>query len=405
MSVHSRTLFASLALSCSILPGCADDVPPPPTTTPAVTYVTLETRPVTLTRELPGRTSAYVMAEVRPQVTGIVQERLFEEGALVTEGQPLYQLDDATYRAAWNSAKASLARAQATVEVARLNAERAQELIKVDAISRQAYDDAMAALRQAEADVGVAEAQVTSTAVELRYARISSPIDGRIGKSTVTRGALVTADQAQPLTTVQQLDPIYVDLNQSSSELLELRRELANNTVRRAEGVPVAILLEDGTEYEYEGELTFSDVAVDPMTGSYALRTIVPNPDQLLMPGMYVRALISNAILDEGLLVPQQGIARDPKGNASAMVINGDNEVEQRTVNLRRAVGDDWLVSDGLSAGDRVIVEGLQKIRPGIQVQGSEVALNDRDLEPDDSGVFEPDAAAAPSAAADSNRR
>lgn len=405
MSVPSRLLFASFALSLLILAGCAEDPPPPQQPTPAVTYVTLATRPVTLTRELPGRTSAYVVAEVRPQVTGIVQERLFDEGALVAEDQPLYQLDDATYRAAWNSAKATLARAQATVEVARLNAERAQELIKVDAISQQAYDDATAALRQAEADVGVAEAQVASTAVELRYARISSPIDGRIGKSTVTRGALVTADQAQPLTTVQQLDPIYVDLNQSSSELLELRRELANNTVRRAEGVPVTILLEDGTEYEYEGELTFSDVAVDPMTGSYALRTVVPNPDQLLMPGMYVRAVISNAILDEGLLVPQQGIARDPKGNASAMVINGDNEVEQRTVRLRRAVGDDWLVGDGLSAGDRVIVEGLQKIRPGMQVQGSEVALNDEDLEPDGSGVFESDAAAAPSAAVDSNRR
>lgn len=405
MSVPSRLLFASFALSSLILAGCAEDPPPQQQPTPAVTYVTLATRPVTLTRELPGRTSAYVVAEVRPQVTGIVQERLFEEGALVAEGQPLYQLDDATYRAAWNSAKATLARAQATVEVARLNAERAQELIKVDAISQQAYDDATAALRQAEADVGVAEAQVASTAVELRYARISSPIDGRIGKSTVTRGALVTADQAQPLTTVQQLDPIYVDLNQSSSELLELRRELASNTVRRAEGVPVTILLEDGTEYEYEGELTFSDVAVDPMTGSYAMRTVVPNPDQLLMPGMYVRAVISNAILDEGLLVPQQGIARDAKGNASAMVINGDNEVEQRTVSLRRAVGDDWLVGDGLSAGDRVIVEGLQKIRPGMQVQGSEVALNDEDLEPDGSGVFESDAAAAPSAAVDSNRR
>lgn len=400
MFVSLRPAIVSLALSSCLLAACGESTPPEQAPPPAVNYVTLETRPVTLTRELPGRTSAYVVAEVRPQVTGIVEERLFDEGALVTEGQPLYQLDDATYRAAWNSAKASLARARATVEVARLSAERADELIKVDAISKQEYDDATAGLQQAEADVGVAEAQVASTAVQLRYARISSPIDGRIGKSTVTRGALVTADQAQALTTVQQLDPIYVDLNQSSSELLELRRDLANKMVRRAEGVPVTILLEDGTEYEYEGELTFADVAVDPMTGSYALRAVVPNPDHLLMSGMYVRAVISNAVLDEGLLVPQQAIARDPRGNASAMVLADDDTVEQRPVTLRRAVDDDWLVSAGLRAGDRVIVEGLQKIQPGMQVRGTEVALQDEDLERGTPRAFEPDAPAASSTAA-----
>lgn len=396
-------MIAPLLISIVLVAACAEDAPPPQPPAPAVNYVTLTTRPVTLTRELPGRTSAYVVAEVRPQVTGIVVERLFEEGAAVTEGQPLYQLDDATYRAAWNSAKATLARAKATVEVARLNAGRAEELIKDAAISKQDYDNATAALLQAEADVGVAEAQVASTAVELRYARISSPIDGRIGKSTVTRGALVTADQAQALTTVQQLDPIYVDLNQSSSELLELRRELASNMVRRAEGVPVTILLEDGSEYEYEGELTFADVAVDPMTGSYALRAVVPNPDHLLMPGMYVRAIISNAVLDDGLLVPQQAVSRDPMGNASAMVLTDDDKVEQRGVTVRRAVGDAWLVSDGLGAGDRVIVEGLQKIQPGMQVQAHEVALNDEGPEPGSPRVFEPDAGAPSSAAADAH--
>ena len=403
-----RPFIASLGLSSLLLAACSEESPSQQAPAPAVNYVTLETRPVTLTRELPGRTSAYVVAEVRPQVTGIVEQRLFDEGAPVAEGQPLYQLDDATYRAAWNSAKATLARAQATVEVARLNAERADELIKVNAISKQEYDDATAALRQAEADVGVAEAQVASTAVELRYARISSPIDGRIGKSSVTRGALVTADQAEPLTTVQQLDPIYVDLNQSSSELLELRRDLASNMVRRAEGVPVTILLEDGSEYEYEGELTFADVAVDPMTGSYALRAVVPNPDHLLMPGMYVRAIISNAVLDEGLLVPQQGIARDPMGNASAMVLTGEDKVEQRGVTVTRAVGADWLVSDGLSAGDRVIVEGLQKIQPGMQVQATEVAQHDENLERGSPRIFAPDAPAdtpaTSSAAIDADR-
>lgn len=405
MSVISRPLIASLVLWSGLLTGCGEDAPSqPPPPPPAVNFVTLESRSVTLTRQLPGRTSAYVVAEVRPQVTGIVEERLFDEGALVTEGQPLYQLDDATYRAAWNSAKATLARANAAVEVARLNAERAEELIKVDAISKQAYDELKAALQQAEADIGVAEAQVASTAVELRYARISSPIDGRIGKSAVTRGALVTADQAQPLTTVQQLDPIYVDLNQSSSELLELRRDLAGKMVRRTEGVPVIILLEDGSEYEYEGELTFADVAVDPMTGSYALRAVVPNPDHLLMPGMYVRAVISNAVLDEGLLVPQQGIARDPMGNASAMVLTEDGTVEQRAVTLRRAVGSDWLVKDGLRAGDRVIVEGLQMIQPGMQVEGTEVALQDDDRTPGDPRTLEADAPAASSAAVDPDR-
>ena len=396
-------LMAPLLSSSLLLAACGEEGPPPEMPTPAVNYVTLEAQPVTLTRQLPGRTSAYVVAEVRPQVTGIIEERLFDEGALVEEGQPLYQLDDSTYRAAWNSARASLERARAAVEVARLSAERAGELIKVDAISRQEYDDATARLAQAEADVAVAEAQVESTAVELAYARISSPIDGRIGKSAFTRGALVTADQSQPLTTVQQLDPIYVDVNQSASELLELRRQLAEKLVRRTEGVPITVLLEDGTEYEHGGELTFADVAVDPMTGSYALRAVVPNPDHLLMPGMYVRAVISNAVLEDGLLVPQQGIARDPRGNASAMVLTDDDKVEQRAVTVRRAIGDDWLVESGLRAGDRVIVEGLQKIQPGMQVQGTEVALNDEDVETRSPKAFDPDAPAASSVGAGSH--
>ncbi len=355
--------------------------------TPEVTVVTLQSSPVTLTRELPGRTSAFVVAEVRPQVTGIIKERLFEEGSLVKEGEPLYQLDDAAYRAAWNSARASLARAQASVAVAGLNAERAQELLKFDAVSKQEYDNAMAALQQAEADVGVAKAQVASAAVQLEYARITSPIDGQIGKSTVTRGALVTADQAAALSIVQQLDPIYVDLTQSSSEMLSLRRELAGGTLRKAEGVPVTILLEDGTRYDHDGELTFADVAVDPSTGSFSLRTVVPNPDHLLMPGMYVRAVISNAVIDDGLLVPQQAIARDPTGNTSAMVLTDDSTVEQRDVTVSRTVGSDWLVSDGLSDGDRVIIEGLQKIQPGMQVNATERSRTGTDSQQDETAA------------------
>jgi len=344
---------------------------------PNVTVVTLKTQPVTLTRELPGRTKAYVVAEVRPQVTGIVKERLFTEGSLVAAGQSLYQLDDATYRADYNSAKAQLERAMASVDLARFNAERAEKLITSKAISEQDLKRARAELRQAEADVGVAKSRVDAAEVELNYARITSPIDGRIGKSTVTRGALVTADQANPLATVQQLDPIYVDLTRSANELLNLRRELSSGSARATEGVPVTIILEDGTTYAHQGQLAFSDVAVDPMTGSYALRIVVPNPDHLLMPGMYVRATVSNAVLERGLLVPQRGISRNAKGEASAMVVNSDNTVEQRAVQVSRTIGDQWLVSSGLVEGDRVVISGLQRIRPGVQVAATEAESAD----------------------------
>jgi len=371
MTLLLRPLTALLPLLLFV--ACNGQQASPPQFPPAaVTVITLQAQPVTLTRELPGRTNAYVIAEIRPQVTGLVKERLFTEGSAVKEGQPLYQLDDATYRADWNSAKASLARAQATAEVSKLNAERAEELIETHAISQQDYDNAMATKRQAEAEVGVAEAEVASAAVKLAYARITSPIDGRIGKSAVTQGALVTADQDEPLTTVQQLDPIYVDLTRSASELLQLRRALTSGAVRTLDHVPVTIILEDGSRYAHEGELTFSDVAVDPMTGSFALRVVVPNPDQLLMPGMYVRAVLRNAVVERGLLVPQQGIARDAKGDASALVVNADGMVERRAVEVSRTIGDQWLVKSGLAEGDRVIVQGLQKVQPGMPVQVTE---------------------------------
>ena len=372
MTAFFRSLITPLLLVV-VLVACEKQQAPSPQKLPiAVTVVTLKTEPVTLSRQLPGRTNPYVVAEVRPQVTGIVKERLFTEGSLVKAGQALYQLDDATYRASYNSAKALLARAEASVEIALFNADRAEELIKTNAVSKQALLNALAEKRQAEADAGVAQAQVASAQVKLSYARITSPIDGRIGKSTVTRGALVTADQVTPLATVQQLDPIYVDLTRSANELLELRRELSSGNARKTTGIPVTITFEDGTRYENEGELTFTDVAVDPMTGSYALRVVVPNPDSLLMPGMYVRAIVSNAVLDSGLLVPQKGISRDTKGNARAMVVNRDGIVEQRAVQVSRTVSDQWLVNGGLVEGDRVIVEGLQKVRPGTQVTVTE---------------------------------
>jgi membrane fusion protein (multidrug efflux system) len=372
MTVYLRP-FITLPLLVFLLVACEKQQAPSPQGPPAaVTVVTLKTEPVTLSRQLPGRTNPFVVAEVRPQVTGIVKERLFSEGSLVKAGQALYQLDDATYRASYNSAKALLARAEASVEIARFNADRAEELIKTNAVSKQDLLNAQAEKRQAEADVGVAQAHVASVQVKLSYARITSPIDGRIGKSTVTRGALVTADQVSPLTTVQQLDPIYVDLTRSANELLELRRELSSGVARRTTGIPVTILFEDSSPYEHEGELTFTDVAVDPRTGSYALRVVVPNPDNLLMPGMYVRAIVSNAVLDRGLLVPQRGIGRDAKGNARAMVVNRDGTVEQRAVQVSRTVSDHWLVNGGLNEGDRVIVEGLQKVRPGMTVTVTE---------------------------------
>lgn len=339
---------------------------------PAVTVVTLKSETVTLTRELPGRTTPYLVAEVRPQVSGIVERQLFSEGKMVKAGQPLYQLDDETYRADSNSAKASLARAQAKLEAARLTAKRASELVKANAVSKQEAEDATAALRQAEADVKVAQAAVDGAEVVLKRARISAPIQGRIGKSSVTQGALVTANQTAPLATIQQLDPIYVDLTQSSSEILQIRKEVAAGSLASTTHLPVTILLEDGTEYAQRGRLAFSEVTVDPSTGGTAIRVIVPNPNDLLLPGMYVRAVVSTGRRDHALLAPQQGVTRDPKGNASALIVNADSKVEARKIKVSGTVGDKWLVEEGLAAGDRLIVEGVMKVKPGMPVQAAE---------------------------------
>ena len=339
---------------------------------PEVGVVTLKAQTVTLTRELPGRTNPYLVAEVRPQATGIVKERLFTEGGSVKAGQPLYQLDDALYRAEVAAAKASLARAQATRDTAALNARRSAELVKIDAVSRQDDEVAQAALKQAEADVAATKAALDRAEINLAYARISSPISGRIGKSAVTPGALVTANQAAALATVQALDPIYVDVTQSSSELLELRKQLAAGRLKAARDLPVEIVLEDGTRHRQPGKLAFSEATVDPDTGSYTLRVVVPNPDQVLLPGIYVRAIIGGGVREGAIVVPQRGIARDPKGNASAMLLNAEGKVEARPVKVSRTLGDQWLVEEGLAAGDRVIVEGLQKIAPGMPAKVAE---------------------------------
>lgn len=376
MSPRKSATVAVFALGV-LLGGCGEPesaAPPQGMAPPEVTVVALEPQDVVLTRELPGRTTPFLVAEVRPQASGIVQRRIFTEGTVVKAGQPLYQLDDASYRAELASAKAAVARAQATLNSAQLNARRTAELAKIDAVSRQDNENAIAALAQAKADLQSSQAAVRSAEIVLGYARINSPITGRIGKSSVTQGALVTANQPVALATVQQLDPIYVDLTQSASELLQLRRELAAGTLNETRDVPVAILLEDGSRYPQDGKLTFADVTVDPATGSFLLRVLVPNPDHLLLPGMYVRAVVSVGERPDAILVPQQGVTRDPKGNATAMVVGADGKVELRTVQTSRTIGDRWLVDAGLAAGDRVIVEGLQRVQPGAQVQATEAA-------------------------------
>jgi membrane fusion protein (multidrug efflux system) len=363
--------LATLLAACGQAVSSPQPASMPP---PEVTVATLRAEPVLLTRELPGRTRPYQVAEVRPQVSGLVKSLLFTEGGRVQAGEPLYQIDDAAYRAEADRAQAALVKAEATLKAARTTANRFAQLARVNAVSQQENDDAQAALSQAEAEVGVAKAALASAKVQLGHARLSAPIAGRIGRSSVTRGALVTANQPEPLATVQQLDPIYVDVTQSSSELLQLRRALAAGALEPARDVPVRIVLEDGTPYEHAGRLAFSELTVDPGTGSFALRVVVDNPDHVLLPGMYVRAVVGTAERAEAVLVPQQAITRDPKGDATALVVEPDGKVAARPVRVSRTVGDRWLVEEGLASGDRVIVEGLQKVRPGMTVAPVEAA-------------------------------
>ena len=375
---HSFRLAAvlaavSLLAACGSGSGGAPGGMPGGGAPPQVTVVTLKAEPVTLTREFPGRTNAYLVAEVRPQVSGIVKQRLFTEGAMVKAGQPLYELDDAIYRAQYNSAQASLQKAQATLQAARLAADRSRDLVKIDAVSAQDNDNAIAAFGQAQADVAAGQAAVTNSAVNLAYSHIVAPISGRIGKSAVTQGALVTADQATAMATIQQLDPIYVDVNQASSEWLHLKQEIDSGRAQSGGAdSPAKIVLADGRAYEHEGKLQFADVTVDPTTGDFLLRAIVPNPNGVLLPGMYVRALLNEGVLPHGVLAPQQGITHDPKGNASAWIVNKDGKVEPRIVQATRTVGNQWLIDEGLVAGDRLIVEGVQKVQPGMAVKAVE---------------------------------
>lgn len=345
----------------------------------AVDVVTLHTMPLQLTSELTGRSAPLRVAEVRPQVSGIILKRLFTEGSDVKAGQLLYQIDPAVYQASVASAKANLAKAQANEQSARLKAKRYAELVKVKAISSQEYDDADAAWKQQLAEIGAAKAAVQSANINLAYTRITAPISGRIGKSAVTEGALVTAQQADSLTSIQQLDPMYVDVRQSTADLLRLKRQVAAGklTQGQQDGAKVRFQLEDGSSYSEEGSLQFSDVTVDETTGMVTLRVIVPNPHQLLLPGMFMRATLQEGERAEGLLVPQTAVTRTPKGGATVMVVTAGNKVELREVQLSRIVGSDWVVESGLKTGERVIVAGLQKVKPGVVVAPTEQAATE----------------------------
>lgn len=329
---------------------------------------TLSAQNVTLTRELPGRTKATLSSEIRPQVGGIIQARFFEEGAFVKKDALLYQIDPSSYQAAFEEAKATLQNAEALVESTRLKSERYADLVKIDGVSKQDMEDAKASYLQAVASVEAKKAALQTARINLEYTKIKAPISGRIGTSSVTVGALVTANQTTALATIRTLDPIYVDLTQSSTQLLKLRALLEQQGIKQG-STKLALKLEDGSMYKQNGTLQFQEIAVDESTGSVTLRATFPNPDGVLLPGMYVRTLVDEAVNSAAILVPQQAIQRDPKGNATALIVTTDNKVEKRVVVTERSIGDTWLVNSGLNAGERVIVEGVNKVRVGDVVR------------------------------------
>lgn len=364
--------LAILALAVLATTGCDDKKQangPRPSGPVEVVAITVEPGRVALTTELPGRTTAFRIAEVRPQVNGIVLKRLFQEGSEVKAGQQLYQIDPATYQAAVNSAQADLVKARASLKSVEAKASRYQDLVQINAVSRQDYDDAIASLDQAKAQIQVAEAAVQTARINLGYTKVFAPISGRIGKSSVTEGALVTANQATSLATITQLDPIFVDVSQSSSELLRLRRTMATGGTEAA-AAPVTLTL-DGTSQPYDlpGRLEFSEVTVDQTTGAVQLRAVFPNPRHDLYPGLFVRARIEQGVKDQAIQIPQKALVRGADGSASVWVIGPDNKVAPRPVKASQAVGDTWIVESGLAAGDQVVTEGLQKIRPGAEVR------------------------------------
>lgn len=339
-----------------------------------VGVVTLRGRPVTLSSELTGRVNATMTSDVRPQVDGIIKQRLFTEGAEVKAGQVLYQIDPASYQASYDQAAAQLKNAQATVQSTQLKSQRYAALVKENGVSQQDADDAKAAYQAAVASVAQYQAALETARINLAYTQVRAPIAGRIGISSVTPGALVTASQSDALATIRALDPIYVDLTQSSAQLLKLRRQQA--ALQRGAVTPVAIKLEDGTPYAHAGKLELTEVAVDEATGSVTLRAVFPNPEHELLPGMYVHATVDNGVDPKAILAPQQGITRNAKGEATALVVDEQNKVAQRTVSAERVVGSNWLIGSGLNEGDRLIVEGTSKVTIGAAVKPVEVSVD-----------------------------
>ncbi len=370
MLKSNKAFGLGLLATAALLAACAKDAggPPPP---PEVTVITLQPRAISITDQLPGRTTAFRVAEVRPQVTGIVKKRLFAEGGEVQAGQQLYQIDAGSYRATLNSANAALQRAEAQAVSARLLQERYAPLIAANAVSRQENDEAISARARAEADVAAARAQVDNARINVVYTQVLSPITGRIGRALVTEGALVTSEQPSPLATVQQLDPIYVDITQSSTEMLRLQRQLASGELVKTEDnqAEVGLTLEDGRVYAERGRLKVSEVSVDPSTGSVVLRAVFPNPRRELLPGMFVRAQLTRGTRSAALLVPQRGVSHNQKGEATVLVVGQDDKVAEKVVTADRAINGEWLITAGLSAGERVIVDGLQRAKPGSQVK------------------------------------
>src|SRR5258707_790293 len=382
--MHTRSLLPlhrvpTLCLLCSAaLAACSSGkTAAPPNPPPEVGVVTLHPQPVTISTDLPGRTVAYRVAEVRPQVSGVILKRLFIEGGEVKAGQQLYQIDSAPFQANLESAQASLARAQATLTSARLLVQRYKPLTEAHAVSQRDYDNAVAAQDQATADVASAKAAVDTAHINLAYTRVLSPISGRTGRSSVTEGALVDANQRTALMVVQQLDPIYVDVTQPSTILLRLQREFASGQLKKVgeAQAQAKLILEDDTPYEPTGKLQFAEVAVDSGTGSVTLRAVFPNPQHILLPGMFVHEQLEEGVNEQGLLVSQRAISHNSLGDATTMVVSADNTVSTRVIKTERAIGDQWLVSGGVAAGDRVIVVGLQRLGSGVvKVRPKEVS-------------------------------
>ena len=371
MTKHARfSLLPIFIMSATLLSACDEQntrqghIPEP-----QVTVHIVKTAPLAVTTELPGRTSAFRVAQVRPQVSGIILQRHFTEGSDVEAGQSLYQIDPATYQADYDSAKAELGKSEAAAQIAHLTVKRYMPLVGTKYISQQEYDQAIADARQADAVVVAAKASVESARINLAYTKVTSPIGGRIGKSNVTEGALVTNGQTTELATVQQLDPIYVDVTQSSSDFMRLKQSVEQGNLQKENTASnVELLMENGQPYPLQGTLQFSDVTVDESTGSITLRAVFPNPQHTLLPGMFVRARVDEGTQPNAMLVPQQGVTRTPRGDATVMVVKTDNTVETRNVVAAQAIGNQWLISDGLKAGEKVIVSGLQKVHPGAKV-------------------------------------